>query len=111
MESGPVLIPIRTPAARAPYISGKRNLARAVIDRLSAIPHEIYVEPFVGIGGCSFEARERSPSGSAGRLSIGFDPGLFPLPDGNGYASGAFWLRLWPSYGRTLAVAMNGCGI
>ena len=35
----------------APYQGGKRNLARRIIERLSAIPHEIYVEPFVGMGG------------------------------------------------------------
>ena len=35
----------------APWQGGKRNLARRIIDRLAAIPHDAYVEPFVGMGG------------------------------------------------------------
>jgi DNA adenine methylase len=42
-----------TPPARppAPYLGGKKLLARQVIERLRAIEHECYVEPFVGMGG------------------------------------------------------------
>jgi DNA adenine methylase len=35
----------------APYLGGKRRLATRIIHRLQAIPHEAYVEPFVGMGG------------------------------------------------------------
>jgi DNA adenine methylase len=35
----------------APYIGGKRRLAAQIIARLSEMPHECYVEPFVGMGG------------------------------------------------------------
>ena len=35
----------------APYFGGKRNLARRVVDRLRQTPHDIYVEPFIGMGG------------------------------------------------------------
>lgn len=35
----------------AAYIGGKRLLAGAIIDRIAAIPHDTYVEPFVGMGG------------------------------------------------------------
>lgn len=35
----------------APYLGGKRRLAARIIQRLQAIPHEAYVEPFVGMGG------------------------------------------------------------
>ena len=35
----------------APYIGGKRNLAKRVIERIEAIPHLLYAEPFVGMGG------------------------------------------------------------
>ncbi len=35
----------------APYQGGKRRLARTIIEQLRAIPHETYVEPFVGMGG------------------------------------------------------------
>ncbi|WP_156679331.1 DNA adenine methylase [Sphingomonas profundi] len=35
----------------APYLGGKRNLARRLVERISKIPHTTYVEPFVGMGG------------------------------------------------------------
>ncbi len=44
-----------TPAApakpAAPYLGGKRRLAARIIERLGDVPHECYVEPFVGMGG------------------------------------------------------------
>ncbi len=45
------LLPASPAATPAPYLGGKRNLARRVIARLQAIPHTTYVEPFVGMGG------------------------------------------------------------
>ena len=44
----------------APYLGGKRNLARRVIARIEAIPHRTYAEPFVGMGGIFL--RRQSPS-------------------------------------------------
>ena len=35
----------------APYIGGKRNLAKRVIARINAVPHHTYAEVFVGMGG------------------------------------------------------------
>lgn len=35
----------------APYIGGKRNLAAELVGRIQQIPHDIYAEPFVGMGG------------------------------------------------------------
>lgn len=35
----------------APYIGGKRNLSRRLVEQIQAIPHRTYVEPFVGMGG------------------------------------------------------------
>lgn len=35
----------------APYFGGKRLLAARIIERLNAIPHTCYLEPFVGMGG------------------------------------------------------------
>jgi len=35
----------------APYVGGKRNLANLIIDRITGIPHHLYAEPFVGMGG------------------------------------------------------------
>lgn len=35
----------------APYLGGKRQLARTIIERIERIPHVTYAEPFVGMGG------------------------------------------------------------
>jgi DNA adenine methylase len=35
----------------APYLGGKRNLAKRICAMLEQIPHHTYVEPFVGMGG------------------------------------------------------------
>ncbi|HVE20611.1 MAG TPA: DNA adenine methylase [Acidocella sp.] len=42
---------IRATTPVAPYLGGKRKLAARVIQRLSEIRHECYVEPFIGMGG------------------------------------------------------------
>ncbi|MEN8721878.1 MAG: DNA adenine methylase [Alphaproteobacteria bacterium] len=41
------------PAAKpiAPYVGGKRNLAARLVEKIEAVPHKIYAEPFVGMGG------------------------------------------------------------
>ena len=49
-ESTPVL-PV------APYVGGKKNLARRICERIEAIPHKAYAEPFVGMGGVFFRRR------------------------------------------------------
>lgn len=49
MES--TLEAVRPASPVAPYIGGKRNLARRLVDRIAAIPHTTYAEPFVGMGG------------------------------------------------------------
>lgn len=41
-------IAVRTPA---PYLGGKRNLARHLVGLIGETPHRTYVEPFVGMGG------------------------------------------------------------
>ncbi len=35
----------------AAYIGGKRILAKKVIKKINEVPHEVYAEPFVGMGG------------------------------------------------------------
>lgn len=35
----------------APWVGGKRNLARRLVARIEAIPHICYAEPFIGMGG------------------------------------------------------------
>jgi len=44
----------------APYLGGKRNLARRIVAEIDQIPHAIYAEPFVGMGGV-FLRRDRAP--------------------------------------------------
>ena len=51
MESRSVFETAAAASPVAPYLGGKRRLAARIIDRLRAIPHEAYVEPFVGMGG------------------------------------------------------------
>jgi DNA adenine methylase len=41
----------------APYLGGKKNLARRIVERIEAIPHTTYAEPFVGMGGVFFRRR------------------------------------------------------
>ncbi len=41
----------------APYIGGKKQLAQAIAVKIETIPHEIYAEPFVGMGGVFLRRR------------------------------------------------------
>lgn len=45
----------------APYVGGKRNLARRLVELIAATPHARYAEPFVGMGGV-FLRRTRRPA-------------------------------------------------
>lgn len=45
MEPCPAAAPV------APWLGGKKQLARRLVERISQIPHATYVEPFVGMGG------------------------------------------------------------
>lgn len=51
------ITPVRPPA---PYLGGKRHLAKTIIERIAAIPHMGYAEPFVGMGGV-FLRRPQKP--------------------------------------------------
>jgi len=46
----------------APYLSGKRNLSNRIAQRIEAVPHAIYAEPFMGMGGVFLRRRERPRS-------------------------------------------------
>ena len=48
----------------APWLGDKRLLARRIIERIDAIPHRCYAEPFVGMGGV-FLRRTRKPKTEA----------------------------------------------
>lgn len=43
----------------APWIGGKRGLARRLCAMIEATPHDLYAEPFVGMGGVFFRRRSR----------------------------------------------------
>lgn len=44
----------------APYLGGKFRLSKRIIDKIEQIPHTIYAEPFVGMGGI-FLRRKQIP--------------------------------------------------
>jgi len=44
----------------APYLGGKRKLAKRIVEKIEATPHSTYAEPFVGMGGV-FLRRSRVP--------------------------------------------------
>ena len=46
----------------AAWFGGKRNLARRITERVEAIPHDCYAEPFVGMGGVLLRKRRRPKS-------------------------------------------------
>jgi len=43
----------------APYVGGKRLLAKTIIEIIEKTPHDSYVEPFVGMGGVFFRRRQK----------------------------------------------------
>jgi len=43
--------PIRPVRPVAPYLGGKRNLAKLIVAEIERVPHAIYAEAFVGMGG------------------------------------------------------------
>lgn len=43
----------------APYVGGKSRLARRITDRIAAVPHSLYAEPFFGMGGVFFRRASR----------------------------------------------------
>lgn len=53
------LEPVRPTRPVAPYLGGKRVLAKRIAERIEAIEHVRYVEPFVGMGGVFFRRSAR----------------------------------------------------
>ena len=51
--------PVRPISPVAGYIGGKRQLSRTLVERISAIDHSIYAEPFLGMGGVFFKRTSR----------------------------------------------------
>lgn len=61
MESSPHS-PVAPVRPVAPYVGGKRNLAKRITALIEQTPHSTYAEPFVGMGGI-FLRRARRPKG------------------------------------------------
>lgn len=55
-------IPVEPLPGLAPWIGGKRHLARRICARIEQIPHRCYAEPFVGMGGVFLRRRRRPRS-------------------------------------------------
>jgi DNA adenine methylase len=68
MESSPNTAPAEALTSIAPtrpaagYVGGKRNLARRLVARINDVPHDCYVEGFVGMGGVFFRRDRRPPA-------------------------------------------------
>jgi DNA adenine methylase len=72
------VIDVRPVSPAAPYLSGKRNLARRSCAILRDIPHDTYVEPFLGMGGI-FVRRDRRPRAEVINDLSGDVATLFPI--------------------------------
>jgi len=62
MRSGSAFKVVEPVRPAAGYIGGKKQLARRIVERIEAIPHDTYAEPFVGMGGV-FLRRRMVPKG------------------------------------------------
>lgn len=51
MSEWPPLTPVQKALPVAPWLGGKRNLAKRITAIVDATPHATYAEPFVGMGG------------------------------------------------------------
>ena len=58
----PDLSPVEPTLPVAPWLGGKRNLAGRIAKMIAAIPHRVYAEPFVGMGGVFLRRRMRPRS-------------------------------------------------
>jgi DNA adenine methylase len=52
--SDPGHAPVRPIEPAAPWVGGKRNLAAEIVTRIHDTAHQLYAEPFVGMGGVFF---------------------------------------------------------
>jgi DNA adenine methylase len=53
-------VPVQPVSTPAPYLGGKRALSPKIVERINRVPHALYVEVFVGMGGVFFK-RNRQP--------------------------------------------------
>jgi DNA adenine methylase len=55
----PDLVPVEPVNPLAGYIGGKRRLAAMLTGKIASLPHGVYAEPFVGMGGIFFRRAAR----------------------------------------------------
>ena len=55
----PSLEPVAPVRPAAPYIGGKKRLAKTLCERIAAVPHVTYAEAFVGMGGVFLRRQSR----------------------------------------------------
>ena len=53
------LQPVQPVSPAAGYVGGKRNLAARICAIIEAVDHDLYAEPFVGMGGIFLRRRSR----------------------------------------------------
>lgn len=51
--------PVKAITPIAPYLGGKRILAKTIVPIIEKIPHNIYCEPFMGMGGVFFRRTQK----------------------------------------------------
>ena len=54
--------PVKPLPGLAPWVGGKRALASRLAARIAAIPHSLYAEPFLGMGGVFFRRPHAAPA-------------------------------------------------
>lgn len=54
MQESMDLTPVAPARPLAPWMGGKRNLAKTVVAAIEKTPHSLYAEPFIGMGGIFF---------------------------------------------------------
>lgn len=54
-------VPVDPLPGVAPWIGGKHYLANRLAERIAAIPHRCYAEPFIGMGGVFLRRARRAP--------------------------------------------------
>jgi len=59
MKREPSLTPVDPVLPVAPWLGGKRNLAKVITPIIAATPHTTYAEPFVGMGGIFLRRKAR----------------------------------------------------
>lgn len=52
-------VPVNAVRPPAPYVGGKRALSRRLVQLIGQVPHALYAEPFVGMGGVFFRRTNR----------------------------------------------------